>query len=60
MNRLPFFTRGILLLVVLSSVAGLIVSWIIPASALIPSQVSIFAGMVPVYSDARTIADLFV
>ena len=46
-NRLPFFTRGILLLVVLSSIAGLIVPWIIPASALIPSQVSIFAGILP-------------
>jgi membrane associated rhomboid family serine protease len=43
-NRLPFFTRVILLIVILAWIASLILPWIIPFGALIPSEVSIFAG----------------
>lgn len=45
-NRLPFLTRIILLAILLSWLAGLILPWFIEAGALIPSQVSIFAGMI--------------
>lgn len=43
-NRLPFFTRVILLTIVLFWIASLMLPWIIPFGALIPSEVSIFAG----------------
>lgn len=42
--RLPFFTRIIVLALILSWIASLVVSSLVSAGALIPSTVSIFAG----------------
>lgn len=44
-NRLPFFTRTILLLNVVFAAASLIISWLPQSTALIPSEVGIWSGM---------------